>query len=179
MELEITTVKNANTATDKEEHTNNMSKTPKQTKVETRYLMMPQHLNQHGTLFGGAVMSWIDSAAAMAAQRHAGNDVVTASIDKISFHAPAKLGDQIVLQAVVTYAGKTSMEVEVEVFREDPVEGEIRLSTRAYLTFVAVDEEHKPVTVPALLIETDEEEKKHKEAVKRVNKRREERNNQN
>ena len=154
-------------------HTNMKRKSPKQTRVETRYLLMPQHLNQHGTAFGGVIMSWIDSTAAMAAQRHAGNDVVTASIDSISFHAPASLGDQVVLNAILTYTGRTSMEVEVEVFRENPIDGETQLSTKAYLTFVAVDTNHNPVPVPILILDDEDDAKRYEQALERVAKRKE------
>jgi len=93
---------------------------PKDSAVETRYLVMPSHANPQGTAFGGTILAWIDVVAAMAAQRHCGKEVVTAQIDSIIFKQPIRVGDQVCLKASVNYVGRTSMEVGVQVTREDP-----------------------------------------------------------
>ena len=120
------------------------TKTPADSAVETRYLVMPGHANAFGTAFGGTIMSWIDMVAAMAAQKHCGREVVTAGIDSVAFESPVRIGDQVVLLACVNYVSKTSMEVGVKVIKENPVKGEKITATRAFLTLVAVDENRKP-----------------------------------
>jgi acyl-CoA hydrolase len=155
---------------------NRKKKNPNESKVETRYLLMPQDLNHHGTAFGGTIMSWIDTTAAMTAQKHAETDVVTASIDSISFYSPAVLGDHIVIKSSITYVGKTSMEIEVIVVKENPYTSEEYITTKAFLTFVAVNEEGKPVEVPDLILRTSSEIEKYTQAKNRVIKRKENRN---
>src|SRR4030042_1295393 len=85
-------------------------KSPQDSAVQTRYLVMPQQANPQGTAFGGAIVAWIDMVAAMAAQRHCGREVVTAGIDSIVFKEPIRIGDQVALKAAVNYVGRTSME---------------------------------------------------------------------
>ncbi|MGD8401413.1 MAG: acyl-CoA thioesterase, partial [Bacillota bacterium] len=115
-----------------------IAKTPRESAVETRYLIMPDQVNAHGTVFGGLIMSWIDMVAAMAAQRHCNGVAVTASIDRISFKAPIYVGEHAVLRASVNYVGHTSLEVGVLVIKENPYTGEQIRATTAYLTFVAL-----------------------------------------
>jgi acyl-CoA hydrolase len=146
-------------------------KTPADSAVETRYLVMPGHANAFGTAFGGTIMSWIDMIAAMAAQKHCGQEVVTAGIDSVAFEAPVRIGDQVVLLACVNYVSKTSMEVGVKVVREDLATGEQVTATRAFLTFVAVDENHRPVAVAKLTPQTDQEKRRWKNAALRVKSR--------
>ena len=148
-------------------------KTPTDSSVETRYLVMPGHANAFGTAFGGVIMSWIDMVAAMAAQKHCGREVVTAGIDSVAFESPILIGDQVVLLACVNYVSKTSMEVGVKVVRENPATGEQITATRAFLTFVAVDENHRPVAAPKLTPKTDEEERRWNNAALRVKSRKE------
>lgn len=148
-------------------------KTPSQSTVQTRYMVMPQHANQYGTTFGGVLMSWIDMTAGMAAQRHCGTDVVTASIDSMSFERAVQVGQQVVLLACVNYVGRTSMEVGVKVLCEDLSTGQSEVATKAYLTFVAVGTDHKPIPVPALSPQTDDEIRRWKNAALRVAARKE------
>ncbi|MCK5171806.1 MAG: acyl-CoA thioesterase, partial [Planctomycetes bacterium] len=101
---------------------------------------MPHQANPHGTAFGGVIMAWIDMIAAMAAQRHCGKEVVTASIDSLSFREPIHIGDHVVLKACVNYVGRSSMEIGVQVIREDPYSGKQIIATTSHLTFVALDE---------------------------------------
>jgi len=143
-------------------------KTPANSAVETRYLVMPGHANAFGTAFGGAIMSWIDMVAAMAAQKHCGREVVTAGIDSVAFEEPVRIGDQVVLLACVNYVSRTSMEVGVKVIRENPAASDRITATRAFLTFVAVDENHRPVTAPKLTPQTDDEKRRWKNAALRV-----------
>lgn len=149
------------------------TKTPRESAVVTRYLVMPQQANPQGTAFGGAIMGWIDMVAAMAAERHCGTEVVTAGIDSLSFKAPIRIGDHVVLEAAVNYVSRSSMEVGVRVTREDPATGIRQLATTAYLTFVALDKDKKPVTAPPLVPETDEEKRRYENAKQRVQQRKE------
>jgi acyl-CoA hydrolase len=148
-------------------------KTPRDSAVVTRYLVMPQQANPQGTAFGGAIMGWIDMVAAMAAERHCGTEVVTAGIDSLSFKAPIRIGDHVVLEAAVNCVSRSSMEVGVRVTREDPATGISQLATTAYLTFVALDKDKKPVTAPPLVPETDEEKRRYENAKRRVQQRKE------
>jgi acyl-CoA hydrolase len=143
-------------------------KSPADSVVETRYLLMPHQANPFGTAFGGVIMSWIDMVASMAAQRHCGSQIVTAGIDSLSFHKPVRIGDHVILLAAVNYVGKTSLEVGVKVFREDPLTHERVLATKAYLTFVAIDSEHQPITAPPLEPKTENEMRRWNNAALRV-----------
>ncbi len=148
-------------------------KTPKESSVETRYLIMPHQANPHGTAFGGTIVAWIDMVAAMAAQRHCGKEVVTAGIDSLSFKEPIRIGDHVVLRASVNYVSRSSMEVGVQVTREDPYSGEQTTATTAHLTFVALDENKKPTPAPEVLPETEQEKKRYEHAKLRVQARKE------
>jgi acyl-CoA hydrolase len=148
-------------------------KTPADSAVETRYLVMPGHANAFGTAFGGTIMSWIDMIAAMAAQKHCGREVVTAGIDSVAFEAPVRIGYQVVLLACVNYVSRTSMEVGVKVMRENPADGKQVTATRAFLTMVAVDETHQPVAAPKLTPQTVEEKRRANNAELRVKARKE------
>jgi len=112
-------------------------------------------------------MQWIDITAAVAAGRHARGPVVTASMDRLHFLTPVHLGEVVTLQAMVNYAARTSMEVGVRVFAEGRAPGKPRQATRAYLTFVAVDDQGQPREVPALRPESAEEKRRFREAVRR------------
>ncbi|MBW8035171.1 MAG: acyl-CoA thioesterase, partial [Planctomycetes bacterium] len=135
-------------------------KTPAQSAVSTRYLVMPEQANPHGTAFGGAIIAWIDMVAAMTAERHASGEVVTASIDSISFRAPIYVGDHVVLKASVNYVGRTSMEIGVQVSRQNPVTNESILATTAHLTFVALNDNKKPIPVPPIMPQTEDEKRR-------------------
>jgi len=148
-------------------------KKPSESAVTTRYLVMPGQANPYGTAFGGAIVAWIDMVAAMAGQRHAGKEVVTASIDSIIFKEPIYVGDQVVLKACVNYVGRTSMEVGVQVSREDAISGEKAVATTAHLTMVALDEDKKPVPIRPIAPETDDEKRRFDNAMIRVKARKE------
>jgi acyl-CoA hydrolase len=135
--------------------------------VELTELVMPSHANSHGTAFGGTVMAWIDLAAGMSAMRHARMPVVTASIDQLAFRSPVRIGQIALIRAQVNAVFATSMEVGVEVLTEEPFSGERHLCCEAFLTFVAVGKEGRPLPVPRLRAEGDEEQRREREAATR------------
>ena len=143
-------------------------KTPSSTRVEMTQIVMPTHTNGvGGVLFGGMLVQWIDVCAAVAAMRHSGGAAVTASIDRLDFLVPIRVGDVVVLQAQVNYAARTSMEVGCRVETEHPMTGQRRYTTKAYLTFVATDADGRPRPVPELVLETDAEKRRFREAAVR------------
>lgn len=135
--------------------------------VQMTELVLPSHTNALGSIFGGVIMSWIDIAAAICASRHSRKTAVTASIDALNFVAPVYKGWIVNLRASVNYAGKTSMEIGVRVDAENPRTGEMFHTASAYLTFVAVDEKWKPVSIPAIIAETPEQKRRMKAAEER------------
>ncbi len=141
---------------------------PSYSAVQSRYLLMPNQANPYGTAFGGVIMAWIDMVAAMSAQKHCGREAVTAGMDSVIFLEPIRVGDHVVLKACVNYAGTTSMEVGVQVSCESPVTGKSVVATTAHLTFVALDENHRPAKVPPVSTETDEEKRRFENAKTRV-----------
>ncbi len=120
-------------------------------------MTFPNDSNVHGTVFGGVMLHWIDQIGAMAAVRHSRAPVVTAQIDAVEFNAPLHIGDFGIVRAVVTRTWTTSMEVRVTVDAEHPLSGETRRAARAYLTFVGVDANSRPIPIRELVPETDEE----------------------
>ncbi|GBF39375.1 acyl-CoA thioesterase [Leptospira johnsonii] len=142
-------------------------KSPKQSAAETRHIVMPDHTNHYGTLFGGTLMSWIDLIAVMVAQRHCGREAVTASVDKLNFMEPISLGDHVILKASANYAGRTSLEIGVQVSKENPYTGLVTRATTAYLTFVALDENKKPCPIPKIKPESDIEIRRYENAILR------------
>lgn len=127
-------------------------------------IVLPQHTNTFGSVFGGTIMSWIDICAAIAAQRHARRPCVTASVDALQFVAPVYKGWIVNLKASVNYVGRTSMEVGVRVDAEDPISGRTFHTASAYLTFVALGEDHKPVVIAPVKPETSEQVRRFNEA---------------
>jgi acyl-CoA hydrolase len=142
--------------------------TPEQTRCVMTQIVMPMHTNGvAGVMFGGIMMQWIDVCAGVAAMRHASGAVLTASIDRLDFLSPVRVGEIVVLQAQVNYAGRTSMEVGCRVETEDMRTGTRRYVTKSYLTFVAVDGEGKPRGIPALELVTDNDRRRHTDAERR------------
>lgn len=123
--------------------------------VQTQ-IVLNEHINGAGRLFGGRLMEWIDIVAGVAARRHSGRNVTTASVDTLSFKAPAYLNDTVSIEGVVTCTGRTSMEVRVDTYVE-ALDGQRSMINRAYLVLVALDAQGHPTPVPPLLAETDEE----------------------
>lgn len=120
-------------------------------------LVLPNDTNSFGNLMGGRLMYWMDIASALAAMKHCGSPVVTASVDNISFEASIKLGNVVHIEAKVSRAFTTSMEVHLKVWGEDALKQEKYKSNEAYYTFVALNPNGKPKPVPELTAETDEE----------------------
>src|SRR5882762_10336594 len=137
--------------------------TPAASRVETAQLVLPGLTNVHGTIFGGILMQWIDITASIASARHSGGAVVTASMDRLHFLSPVQLGEIVILQAQVNFAGNTSMEVGVRVFAENQATFERRQTTRAYLTFVSVDDLGRPRPVPPLVLDTPDDRRRFKD----------------
>ena len=127
-------------------------------------LVLPTHTNALGTVFGGTVMSWIDIAAAISAQRYSQKDVVTASIDELHFLAPIYLGWVVNLKASVNFVSKSSMEVGVRVESENPKTGERFHTASAYLTFVCLGSNGKPTAIMPLNLVSDEDKRRFREA---------------
>lgn len=119
-------------------------------------ILMPGDLNGYSRLFGGKLMEWIDVVAAVVARRHSGCEVTTASVDNLEFQAPAFANDTVVLEGRITCVGTTSMEVRVDTFVEE-LGGNRHQVNRAYLVMVALNKNQKPVPVPQLLLETEED----------------------
>jgi acyl-CoA hydrolase len=145
-----------------------MACTPEASRCVMTQIVMPTHTNgAAGVMFGGVMMQWIDVCAGVAAMRHAGGSVVTASIDRLDFLGPVHLGDVVVLCAQVNYTHKTSMEVGVRVETEDMRSHTRRYTTKAYLTFVAVDAHGRPVPVPMLELANDDDRRRWADAERR------------
>lgn len=130
-------------------------------------IVLPEHTNAHGTIFGGQVAAWIDICAAIAAQRFCRKPVVTASIDELHFLHPVQRGHIVMFRSCVNAAWSRSMEVGVRVECEDPLTGERTHTASAYATFVALDDVGHPTGVPQLAPETDVERRRMAEAVAR------------
>jgi acyl-CoA hydrolase len=134
-------------------------------------VVLPSDANVMGTAFGGRIMQWMDICGAISAQRHCRLPVVTVSIDDLHFHAPIHIGSIALLDAKVTAAFRTSMEVEVVVMAENPLTGDRDLCTSAYLTFVALDSRGRPAAIPPLRLETKVERAQFEEAKERRDRR--------
>ncbi len=139
----------------------------KWSQVEMTEMVLPNDTNTRGDLFGGKVMQLMDIAGAIAARRHSHRSVVTAAVDSMAFLTPVKMGDLVIVKASVNRAFKTSMEVGVKVFSENTRFGKRTHTASAYLTYVALDENGKPSSVPPVKPETDEEKRRYRDAAKR------------
>jgi acyl-CoA hydrolase len=127
-------------------------------------VVLPNDANPLGFLLGGTAMHLIDIAGAIACHRHTRSLVVTAAVDGLQFLHPVRVGDLIVLKACVTAAFRSSLEVEVEVYSEETLTGNRQLTSRAYLTFVAIDRGGNRVEIPPLQLDTDEERQRARDA---------------
>lgn len=140
-------------------------------RVTLSQLMHPEHANLLGNVHGGWIMKLVDEAGALACMRHAQRKVVTVAIDSMTFHQPIKLGDLVILNAEVTYTGRTSMETTVQVVAENPITGERTHTNTAYLVYVALDDDGRPTSVPPLEPETEEDQRKMDQAQERQQRR--------
>lgn len=133
-----------------------MKKRVKDSITEQVHIIAPSDLNGYKRLFGGQLMQWIDTVAGVTARRHCEKNITTAMVDSLHFKAAAHANDLIVLIGKVTYTGKTSMEICVHSYIEEP-NGIRKLINTAYFVMVALDEEEKPSKVPQIILETEEE----------------------
>ena len=138
-----------------------------ETAVEMAQLMSPQDANPAGNVHGGVIMKLIDDAAGAVAYRHARCNVVTVSVDRLSFHHPIFVGDLVICKASMNLVGRTSMEVGVRVEAENLITGEVHHTASAYLTYVALDEDLKPKEIAPLILETEEQEQRSRKALER------------
>jgi uncharacterized protein (TIGR00369 family) len=138
-------------------------------------LMGPQDANSQGNVHGGVITKMVDEAGALVAMRHARQPVVTVAIDSMTFMKPIYVGNLVMCDAELTYVGRSSMEVRVEVRMEDPRSGETTLTNIAYVVYVALGDEGKPTTVPGLLYETQQQQKRAAEAEARQHYRKQQR----
>ena len=130
-------------------------------------LMERADANLAGNVHGGVIMKLVDNAAGIVCARHSGRNAVTASIDRLDFHSPVFIGNLIRIHASINYVGKTSMEVGVRVEAEDVITSEVRHTGSAYLTYVSLDENLRPVELPPLIVETEAEKRRHAAAIER------------
>jgi uncharacterized protein (TIGR00369 family) len=147
------------------------SKTVSASRITLSQLMHPEHANVLGNVHGGWIMKLVDEAGALACMRHAQRKVVTVAIDSMTFRQPIRIGDLVILNAEVSYVGRTSMEAEVHVIAENPITGERTYTNTAYLVYVALDDEGRPTTVSRLKAETDEEKRRMENARERQERR--------
>jgi len=135
-----------------------ITKSPLKSLFISRKLVMPEHINPNGSLFGGVLMSWIDSVAYMSAQRHAlQSHVVTVNMDALEFKHPIKVGEHVILTSRVEFVGNSSMEIRVQVEKETGASEERSTAATAFMTFVALDGYGQPTSVPKLKLETLED----------------------
>jgi uncharacterized protein (TIGR00369 family) len=140
-------------------------------RITLSQLMHPEHANLLGNVHGGWIMKLVDEAGALSCMRHAQKRVVTVAIDSMTFREPIRIGDLIILNAEVTYTGRTSMEAEVQVLAENPINGDRTHTNTAWLVYVALDDDGQPTLVPPLLAESVEEERKMADAMERQERR--------
>ncbi len=132
-------------------------KRPSESLAQSVQVVLPNDANPLGNVLGGRVMHWIDMIGAVVAYRHSGRPVVTASMERLDFHSPIRLGWIATLAGRLNFIGRTSMEVEVEVHAEDPLTGERHHTSSAILTYVALDGQGRPVEVPPLRLESEDD----------------------
>lgn len=142
-------------------------KTVKESSLMMTQFMSVQDVNVAGNVHGGVIMKLIDVAAGIVAIRHARSNAVTASIDRVDFHNPVYAGELVTLKASLNFVGRTSMEIGVRVEAENLLTGDVRHTASAYVTYVAVDKDGKPRELPPLILETDEEKRRNREAQQR------------
>lgn len=143
------------------------SKNPHQSEVIMTEMVLPNDTNTLNNLMGGRLLHWMDICAAISAQKHSNRIVVTASVDNVSFTEPIRLGNIVTMHAKVTRSFNSSMEVFLEVWAEDIPAGQRISTNRAFYTFVAVDQNGRPIEVPPLVAETEEEKELYVSALRR------------
>ena len=142
-------------------------RTVKESQVQMVQMVLPTDTNRLGNLLGGRLMQWIDIAAAIASSRHTHRVCVTASVDELNFHHPIVQGEVVILEASVNRVFNTSLEVGVRVTKEDLLSGRRTYTNSAYLTFVSIDDQGKPVAAPPIRPESKEEKRRYEDATRR------------
>ena len=142
-------------------------KHPKESVAVTTKVVLPNETNTLGKLFGGELLAWMDEIAAISAGRHSRGNVVTASINNVSFNVPIALADTVTLEAKVSRAFRSSMEVIIDVWVEDKKTGELQHCNQAIFTFVSIDKDGNTIEVPEIIPETEEEQKRYDSALRR------------
>lgn len=140
-------------------------------RTELAELMLPHQANVLGKVFGGTILAMVDKAAATAAIRHAGRVCVTAQFDQVTFCGPIEIGEVVRFVAEVTYVGRSSLEVEVQVLAMDPRTSAERVTNTSFVTMVAIGDDGRPCPVPPLQLESDEERARHAAAKARMEER--------
>jgi acyl-CoA hydrolase len=140
-------------------------------RIQLAQMMQPEHANSQGNVHGGWIMKLVDEAGALASTRHAAHRTVTVAIDQMVFRQPIHIGDLVLFNAEVTYAGHTSMEVEVDVIAENPITGMQAHTNTAFLVYVAIDDNEKPTAIPPLVAETPQEQARMEAARERQKRR--------
>ncbi len=144
-----------------------MDKTVKESEVELSRLVMPEDTNMFNNLYGGRLLEWMDNLASITAVKHCRKKIVTGSIDNLFFLSPIKLSFIVNMKSFITYVTKSTMEIEIDVSSEDLITGEKKLTTKAFFTYVAIDDNGKPSDVPGLILTSDEERKRFNEGALR------------
>ena len=142
-------------------------KHPRESETIMSELMMPQHANIMGNVFGGVILNLVDRVGAVCAVRHAGKQCVTVSVDKVDFREPIHMGELVTAYARVNFAGRTSMEVGVKIIAENVLTGERRHTNSCYVTYVALNSKGVPTDVPPIVPETPDEKRRYDRAAKR------------
>lgn len=145
----------------------NPAKTVQDSATEMVQIVLPNDTNTFGNALGGHVMQWIDLVGAIAANRHCRMPLVTASMERLDFLFPIRLGDIVVLKARLNFVGSSSIEVGVDVYAENPLSGERKHTSSTILTYVALDVHGNPTTVPPLIVKTKEERQRFQAGEKR------------
>jgi len=130
-----------------------------ETYIENRWMVQPNHANSLGSVHGGNVLKWMDEAGAMSAMRFAGSSCVTAHINRLDFRRPIRVGDTALIEAYAYRAGRTSVSVRLQAYREDLRTGERKPTTESYFVYVAVDGDGEPTAVPELTVEDERDER--------------------
>ncbi len=143
-----------------------------ESEAETTIVMLPSDANPLGNVFGGMILKYVDLLAGLVAKRHAGHaNIVTASMDSMTFLKPVYIGNALILKARINYVRKSSMEVEVKIEAEDLNKSQKVHTGTAYVTLVALDEKGKPTEVPKLVLRNEEEQRRFQEGEERMNTR--------
>lgn len=128
--------------------------------AELQRIVLPGDTNIHNALYGGRLVEWIDNVASIVATRHSRRRTVTGSIDSLFFLSPINMGDIVLMKSRINFTTTSTMEIEVDVESEDGITGTRKFTTKAFLTYVAVDADGRPVPVPSLRLETDDDKRR-------------------